>query len=197
MGSAAAMTDCEVLQVEKKTMMEPLHRDPAPSEMFAAYFRARNIRYEEDLVDQLFNSSKKRLARVLLLLAHFGKEGIPETVVPNTSQETLAEMVRDHALAGQPFHEPVPEAGIYSLRRRYGRRAAGPQFAAQCGSALTNRSFALFRKLSDRAASAQQIDDHYNQGDDQQYVNQTAGHVQAKTQEPQNQKHSDNRPKHI
>jgi CRP/FNR family transcriptional regulator, cyclic AMP receptor protein len=93
MGSAGAMTDCEVLQVEKKTMMEALHREPALSAMFVAYLLARNIRYEEDLVDQLFNSSEKRLARVLLLLAHFGKEGIPETVVPKISQETLAEMV--------------------------------------------------------------------------------------------------------
>jgi CRP/FNR family transcriptional regulator, cyclic AMP receptor protein len=93
MGSAAAMTDCEILRVEKKTMMDALHREPALSEMFVAYLLARNIRYEEDLVDQLFNSSEKRLARVLLLLAHFGKDGIPETVVPKMSQETLAEMV--------------------------------------------------------------------------------------------------------
>ena len=61
--------------------------------MFVGYLLARNIRFEEDLVDQLFNSSEKRLARVLLLLAHFGKEGSPETVVPKISQETLAEMV--------------------------------------------------------------------------------------------------------
>jgi|GEM_PF-765372 len=93
MGSAAAMTDCEILRVEKKTMMEALHREPALSEMFVAYLLARNIRYEEDLVDQLFNSSEKRLARVLLLLSHFGKDGIPETVIPKISQETLAEMV--------------------------------------------------------------------------------------------------------
>ncbi len=93
MGSAMAMTDCEILRVEKKTMMDALHREPAFSEMFVAYLLARNIRYEEDLVDQLFNSSEKRLARVLLLLAHFGKDGIPETVVPKISQETLAEMV--------------------------------------------------------------------------------------------------------
>jgi CRP/FNR family transcriptional regulator, cyclic AMP receptor protein len=93
MGSAAAMSDCEILRVEKKTMMDALHREPTLSEMFVAYLLARNIRYEEDLVDQLFNSSEKRLARVLLLLAHFGKEGIPETVVPKISQETLAEMV--------------------------------------------------------------------------------------------------------
>src|SRR6202795_4522571 len=82
MGSAAAMTDCEILRVDKKTMISALHREPAFSEMFVAYLLARNIRYEEDLVDQLFNSSEKRLARVLLLLAHFGKEGVPETVVP-------------------------------------------------------------------------------------------------------------------
>ncbi len=93
MGSAAAMTDCEILRVEKNAMIEALRREPALSEMFVAYLLARNIRYEEDLVDQLFNSSEKRLARVLLLLAHFGKEGIPETVLPKISQETLAEMV--------------------------------------------------------------------------------------------------------
>ena len=93
MGSAAAMTDCDLLRVDKKAMMEALHRERAFSDMFVAYLLARNIRYEEDLVDQLFNSSEKRLARVLLLLAHFGKEGIPETVIPKISQETLAEMV--------------------------------------------------------------------------------------------------------
>ncbi|HWY23028.1 MAG TPA: Crp/Fnr family transcriptional regulator [Candidatus Acidoferrum sp.] len=93
MGSASAMTDCDLLRVEKKAMMQALHREHAFSDMFVAYLLARNIRYEEDLVDQLFNSSEKRLARVLLLLAHFGKEGIPETVVPKISQETLAAMV--------------------------------------------------------------------------------------------------------
>jgi CRP/FNR family transcriptional regulator, cyclic AMP receptor protein len=93
MGSAAAMTDCELLRIDKKAMMTALHREHAFSDLFVAYLLARNIRYEEDLVDQLFNSSEKRLARVLLLLAHFGKEGIPETVVPKISQETLAEMV--------------------------------------------------------------------------------------------------------
>jgi CRP/FNR family transcriptional regulator, cyclic AMP receptor protein len=93
MGSAAAMTDCELLRVDKKAMMNALHHEHAFSDMFVAYFLARNIRYEEDLVDQLFNSSEKRLARVLLLLAHFGKEGIPEAVVPKISQETLAAMI--------------------------------------------------------------------------------------------------------
>ena len=93
MGSAAAMTDCQLLRIEKKAMMNALHQEHAFSDMFVAYLLGRNIRYEEDLVDQLFNSSEKRLARVLLMLAHFGKEGAPETVVPKISQETLAEMV--------------------------------------------------------------------------------------------------------
>lgn len=93
MGSAAAMTDCQILRIEKKAMMATLHNERALSDMFVAYLLARNIRYEEDLVDQLFNSSEKRLARVLLMLAHFGKEGVPETVIPKISQETLAEMV--------------------------------------------------------------------------------------------------------
>jgi CRP-like cAMP-binding protein len=93
MGSAVSMTDCSLLRIDKKAMMTALHREHTFSDMFVAYLLARNIRYEEDLVDQLFNSSEKRLARVLLMLAHFGKEGIPETVVPKVSQETLAEMV--------------------------------------------------------------------------------------------------------
>ena len=93
MGSAITMTDCAVLRIDKKVMMEALHRQHEFSDLFVAYLLARNIRYEEDLVDQLFNSSEKRLARILLLLAHFGKEGKPETVIPKVSQETLAEMV--------------------------------------------------------------------------------------------------------
>jgi len=93
MASATAMTDCDLLRINKKTMMEALHREHALSDMFVAYLLGRNIRYEEDLVDQLFNSSEKRLARILLLLAHFGKEGVPQTVIPKISQETLAEMV--------------------------------------------------------------------------------------------------------
>src|ERR1700733_6590761 len=74
MGSAAAITECEIQRIEKKAMIDALHRDSAFAEIFVAYLLARNVRYEEDLVDQLFNSSEKRLARVLLLLSHFGKE---------------------------------------------------------------------------------------------------------------------------
>jgi CRP-like cAMP-binding protein len=93
MGTAAAMEDCEILRIEKRTMMEALHRENSLADVFVAYLLARNIRYQEDLVDQLFNSSEKRLARVLILLAHFGKEGVPQTVIPKISQETLAAMV--------------------------------------------------------------------------------------------------------
>jgi CRP/FNR family cyclic AMP-dependent transcriptional regulator len=93
MGSATALTDCELLRIDKKAMMLALHREHTFSDLFVTYLLARNIRYEEDLVDQLFNSSEKRLARLLLLLAHFGKEGVPETVIPKISQETLAEMI--------------------------------------------------------------------------------------------------------
>jgi len=93
MCSANAMTDCTVMRIDKKSMIDVIHRERAFSDMFVAYLLTRNIRYEEDLVDQLFNSSEKRLARVLLLLAHFGKDGKPEVAIPKISQETLAEMV--------------------------------------------------------------------------------------------------------
>ena len=93
MCSATAMTDCSVMRIEKNTMMNVLHEEHAMSDIFVAYLLTRNIRYEEDLVDQLFNSSEKRLARLLLMLAHFGKEEETKTVIPEISQETLAEMV--------------------------------------------------------------------------------------------------------
>jgi CRP-like cAMP-binding protein len=93
MSTATAMTACAVLRIEKRAMMDTLHREHALSDLFVAYLLVRNIRNEEDMVDQLFNSSEKRLARALLMLAQFGKEGIPESVIPKISQETLAEMV--------------------------------------------------------------------------------------------------------
>jgi CRP/FNR family transcriptional regulator, cyclic AMP receptor protein len=91
--SATAISDCSVMRIDKKAMMEVLHREQNFSDLFVAYLLTRNIRYEEDLVDQLFNSSEKRLARILLLLAHFGKEGVHETPIPKISQETIAEMI--------------------------------------------------------------------------------------------------------
>jgi CRP-like cAMP-binding protein len=92
--SATAMTDCALLEVDKKEMMTVLHREPVFSDLFLAYLLARNMRYEEDLIDQLSNYSEKRLARVLLLLARFGTEGGGvEAAVPKISQETIAEMI--------------------------------------------------------------------------------------------------------
>lgn len=93
MSSATAMTDCVLLHIEKKAMMRALSVEHKLSAMFLKYLLKRNIRYQDDLVDQLFNSSEKRLARVLLLMAQFGKEGVSQMSVPRLSQETLAEMV--------------------------------------------------------------------------------------------------------
>ena len=93
MSSATALTDCVLLHIERKAMESALDLEPKLSSMFVKHLLERNIRYQDDLVDQLFNSSEKRLARVLLLMAQFGKEGVPETSVPRLSQETLAEMV--------------------------------------------------------------------------------------------------------
>jgi CRP/FNR family cyclic AMP-dependent transcriptional regulator len=93
MSTAAAMTDCSIVRLAKAEAIRVLHEEASFSELFLKHLLSRNIRIEEDLVDQLFNSSEKRLARVLLLLANFGKEGKPETVIPKISQETLAEIV--------------------------------------------------------------------------------------------------------
>jgi CRP-like cAMP-binding protein len=93
MATPTAMTECEIMRLEKATIMRVLHEEPAFSEMFVSHLLARTLRVEEDLIDQLFNSSEKRLARALLLLANFGKEGKPEPVIANVSQETLAGMI--------------------------------------------------------------------------------------------------------
>ena len=93
MATATAAEDSTLVRIEKAAMIRALHNEPDFSELFLAHLLARNIRIQEDLVDQLFNTSEKRLARVLLLMAHFGKEGKPEPVVPKVSQEMLAEMI--------------------------------------------------------------------------------------------------------
>ncbi len=93
MSSATAMSDCVLLHIERKAMMLAMSLEPKLSATFVKYLLKRNIRYQDDLVDQLFNSSEKRLARILLLMAQFGKEGVSEMSVPRLSQETLAEMV--------------------------------------------------------------------------------------------------------
>ena len=91
--TATAMADCTLARIEKPLMARMLHEQHDVSELFVTHLLSRNIRYEEDLVDQLFNSSEKRLARILLLLAHFGKEARAETVLPRINQENLAQMV--------------------------------------------------------------------------------------------------------
>ena len=93
MGSTRAMDECVITRLEKATIVATIHDEPEFSELFMSYLLTRNSRIEEDLIDQLFNSSEKRLARLLLLLANFGKEGKPEPIVGTFSQETLAEMI--------------------------------------------------------------------------------------------------------
>lgn len=93
MSTASVIQSSTILRVSKATMVNLLHKDARFAELFTAYLLSRNVRIEEDLVDQLFNSAEKRLARILLLLAHFGKESRPESVIPEVSQETLAAMV--------------------------------------------------------------------------------------------------------
>jgi CRP-like cAMP-binding protein len=93
MATVKAMTETAIMRLEKKAIIDLIHEEPAFSEIFIAHLLSGTIRVEEDLVDQLFKSSEKRLARALLLLANFGKEGKPELVIPKISQETLAEMV--------------------------------------------------------------------------------------------------------
>jgi CRP-like cAMP-binding protein len=93
LATATAMTECEIMRLEKATMIRVLHEEAAFSEMFVSHLLSRTSRVEADLVDQLFNSSEKRLARALLLLANFGKDGRPEPIIAKVSQETLAEMI--------------------------------------------------------------------------------------------------------
>ena len=93
MCSATALSDCELLHVSKTSMMLAMSREPKLSALFMKYLLSRNVRYQDDLIDQLFNSSEKRLARVLLLMAQFGKAGVSEKLIPRLSQETMAEMV--------------------------------------------------------------------------------------------------------
>lgn len=93
MATATCMEPSSIMRIDRQTTVDILHDEPAFADLFLSHLLSRNIRIQEDLVDQLFNSSEKRLARLLLLLAHFGKEGKPETVIPKISQETLAEMI--------------------------------------------------------------------------------------------------------
>jgi CRP-like cAMP-binding protein len=131
MATATANTNCFLLRIDKRAMMEALHREHAFSDMFVAYLLARNIRCEEDLVDQLFNSSEKRLARVLLMLAHFGKEGVPHTVIPKVSHETLSEMVGTTRSRVSVFMNRFRKLGLIDYE-------GGPERGLQIHSSLLN-----------------------------------------------------------
>ncbi|MGB8028507.1 MAG: Crp/Fnr family transcriptional regulator [Terracidiphilus sp.] len=117
MDSATAMTDCKLLQIDKKAMMLALHREPTLSDLYVAYLLARNIRYHEALVDQLFDPCEKRIARALLLLARFGKEGTPETAIPEVCQETLADLAGTTRLRVSFFMNRFRESGYLAYSR--------------------------------------------------------------------------------
>ncbi|MGB8058176.1 MAG: Crp/Fnr family transcriptional regulator, partial [Pseudolabrys sp.] len=118
LATATAMTDCEIMRLEKAAMIRVLHEEPAFSEMFVSHLLARTIRVEADLVDQLFNSSEKRLARALLLLANFGKEGEPEPILAKISQETLAEMIGTTRSRVSAFMNKFRELGLIDYNGR-------------------------------------------------------------------------------
>jgi len=119
------------MQLEKAAIVSVIHKEPTFSELFIAHLGGRTIRVEADLVDQLFNSSEKRLARLLLLLANFGKEGKPEPIIAKISQETLAEMIGTTRSRVSFLYEQISQIGLHSLQWRY----RSPQFIVECGAA--------------------------------------------------------------
>ena len=127
------MTDCVIMRVEKAEIRRVLQDEPTFSKMFVSHILARNARIEEDLVDQLFNSTEKRLARVLLLLANFGKEGRPEPINAKISQETLAEMIGTTRSRVSHFMNKFRRAGLHRLQRP----SRSPQLAAERVSGRT------------------------------------------------------------
>ena len=112
LSTVAAMTQCVIVRIAKADITRVIHEEPAFAELFIAHLLARNSRVEEDLVDQLFNSSEKRLARLLLLLANFGKEGRPEPILAKISQETLAEMIGTTRSRVSHFMNKFRELGL-------------------------------------------------------------------------------------
>jgi CRP/FNR family transcriptional regulator, cyclic AMP receptor protein len=129
--TVATMTDSAIVRLEKAAIVRVIHQEPAFSEMFIAHLLGRTIRIEADLVDQLFNSSEKRLARLLLLLANFGKEDKPEPLIAKISQGTLADMAGTTRSCVSFFHEQISETGLHSLQRWH----RSPQFVVECRSA--------------------------------------------------------------
>jgi CRP/FNR family cyclic AMP-dependent transcriptional regulator len=112
LATVSAMTQCVIVRIAKADITRVIHKEPAFAELFIAHLLSRNSRVEEDLVDQLFNSSEKRLARILLLLANFGKEGRPEPILAKISQETLAEMIGTTRSRVSHFMNKFRELGL-------------------------------------------------------------------------------------
>jgi CRP/FNR family transcriptional regulator, cyclic AMP receptor protein len=112
LATVSAMTECVIVRIAKADITRVIHKEPAFAELFIAHLLSRNSRVEEDLVDQLFNSSEKRLARILLLLANFGKEGRPEPIIAKISQETLAEMIGTTRSRVSHFMNKFRELGL-------------------------------------------------------------------------------------
>jgi CRP-like cAMP-binding protein len=112
--TATAMDECTITAITKGAMIATLHNEPQFSELFVAYLLSRNSRIEEDLIDQLFNSSEKRLARLLLLLSNFGKEGSPQRINPNINQETLADMIGTTRSRVSSFMNKFRKLGLIS-----------------------------------------------------------------------------------
>ena len=125
--TVVTVTDCVIMRIEKAAIVRVLQDEPKFSEMFMAYLLSRNSRVEEDLVDQLFNSSEKRLARVLLLMANFGKESKPEPIIPKISQGDASRDGGHHKIAREHVHEQVPQARIHRIQRSPGN----PQFPSE------------------------------------------------------------------
>jgi CRP-like cAMP-binding protein len=136
--TARAMSDCALLRISRAEMVRVLHQQHAMSDVFVGFLLARNARIQEDLVDQLFNSSEKRLARVLLLLAHFGKDGKTEEVIPQDQPGGARGDGRHEPLPRKFLHEPLSETGIHSIRqRRHGdSQLAAERHPARLGNAL-------------------------------------------------------------
>ena len=131
MGSATALTGSTVLRIEKQKMIRLLHKQHAFSDRFITHMLARNIRIEEDLIDQLFNSSEKRLARALLLLARYGKQNKPERVVTKISQATLAEMIGTTRSRVNFFMNKFKKLGFIDYDGRGQQRSHHQQLAAE------------------------------------------------------------------
>ena len=116
--TTTAVDECVIMRIERATMIATLHNEPEFSELFMSYLLTRNSRIEEDLIDQLFNSSEKRLARLLLLLANFGKEAKPEPIVGKFSQETLAEMIGTTRSRVSFFMNKFRPTWLYRIQRK-------------------------------------------------------------------------------